>query len=74
MFIGWSIAVVVLDEYKCPGEYVNIGDYGEHMCASLLKRYFRELPDPLLTFEAYDMFVAAEGEESSANCSRCVRV
>jgi len=40
---------------------VDLSKYDEHINANLLKRYFRELPDPLLTFEAYDMFIAAEG-------------
>jgi hypothetical protein len=30
-----------------------------HACAALLKLYLRELPDPLLTFELYDCFLAA---------------
>jgi hypothetical protein len=30
-----------------------------HVCASLLKQYFRELPEPLLTYEFYDCFLAA---------------
>jgi len=30
-----------------------------HTVAGLLKLYFRELPEPLLTFDLYDMFLAA---------------
>jgi len=30
-----------------------------HAVAGLLKMYFRELPEPLLTFDLYDMFLAA---------------
>jgi hypothetical protein len=32
-----------------------------HNIASLLKLYFRELPEPLLTFDLYDAFIAAAG-------------
>mmetsp|Transcript_9521 Transcript_9521/g.35312 ORF Transcript_9521/g.35312 Transcript_9521/m.35312 type:complete len:311 (-) Transcript_9521:672-1604(-) len=32
-----------------------------HVVASLLKMWFRELPEPLLTFDHYDMFIAADG-------------
>lgn len=33
-----------------------------HSVAGLLKMYFRELPEPLLTFEHYNMFIAATGK------------
>ncbi len=32
-----------------------------HVIASLLKLWFRELPEPLLTYELYDCFIAAAG-------------
>jgi len=32
---------------------------GNHVAAAVLKTYFRGLPEPLLTFELYDMFLAA---------------
>jgi len=32
-----------------------------HNIASLLKLYFREMPEPLLTFDLYDAFIAAAG-------------
>lgn len=34
-----------------------------HAVAGLLKRYFRELPDPLFTEELYMSFVQGLGEE-----------
>eukprot|EP00033_Pygsuia_biforma_P004477 GCRY01004911.1.p1 GENE.GCRY01004911.1~~GCRY01004911.1.p1 ORF type:complete len:314 (+),score=49.33 GCRY01004911.1:250-1191(+) len=37
-----------------------------HNVTGLLKMYFRELPDPLLTFECYDMFIAANGVNQPA--------
>eukprot|EP01132_Coremiostelium_polycephalum_P005433 gene5433-6777_t len=39
---------------------VSFTPYEPHVVASLLKLYLRELKDPLLTFEHYDMFVACE--------------
>ncbi|KAF0980681.1 hypothetical protein FDP41_013164 [Naegleria fowleri] len=39
---------------------VNFDKYGVHLAAALLKIYFRELSDPLLTFDCYAMFIAAE--------------
>ncbi len=37
------------------------GEPDIHVVTSLLKLYLRELTDPLLTFELYDGFIAAEG-------------
>lgn len=34
----------------------------EHTIAGMVKMWFRELPDPLLTFDHYDMFLAAHGK------------
>lgn len=43
------------------GENINLSDEDEYndICAitSVLKQYFRELPDPLLTYELYDKFI-----------------
>lgn len=33
-----------------------------HVIANLLKQYLRDLPEPLLTFELYDCFIAATGK------------
>jgi len=35
-----------------------------HDVAGLLKLYFRELPEPLLTFEMYEPFLVAAGRSS----------
>lgn len=43
------------------GDKINLSDEEEYndICAvtSVLKQYFRELPDPLLTHETYDKFI-----------------
>lgn len=42
---------------------LNLGDpatvHDIHSVASLLKMYFRELPNPLLTYQLYDKFVVS---------------
>lgn len=37
----------------------NLGEIGTDDIASLLKLYFRMLPDPLFTYDAYDLFITA---------------
>jgi len=39
---------------------LNFSKYDVHLPSSLLKIYFRELADPLLTFDCYGMFIASE--------------
>lgn len=40
---------------SCPGKPVNFDDYGDaHIPAAVLKTFLRELPQPLLTFPAYE--------------------
>ena len=46
------------------GESPNLLLEDPHTVASLLKLYFRSLPEPLLTFELYDCFLAASNFES----------
>ena len=44
---------------KILGGKPDLSDQDPHVCASLLKQYLRELPEPLLTFELYECFLAA---------------
>lgn len=32
--------------------------------AALLKKFFRELPDPLMTFKLHRLFIASQGDSS----------
>jgi len=42
-------------------EDIDLTAYDTHTVASVVKSYFRELPEPLLTFDLYDCFVASMG-------------
>lgn len=48
---------------------VDFSQYDVHVAANLLKLYFRELPEPLLTYENYGMFIAASGIRSITSLS-----
>jgi hypothetical protein len=42
------------------GEDVDLSTCRDpHTVASLLKQYLRELPEPILTFDMYDSYIAA---------------
>ena len=47
------------NNYRLPDEDDNFLFQDVHSVASLLKLYFRELPDPLLTYDLYDDFIQA---------------
>ena len=45
------------------GEDVDLLEYDDpHIPAVLIKMFLRELPEPLLTFEAYDRVVGIRGK------------
>lgn len=47
---------------SCAGKPVNFDDYGDvHIPAVILKTFLRELPQPLLTFEAYEQILGITG-------------
>jgi myosin-9 len=41
------------------GEKADLSAMNPHALASVLKEFLRELPEPLLTFEAYNDFILA---------------
>ncbi|XP_006888192.1 PREDICTED: rho GTPase-activating protein 8 [Elephantulus edwardii] len=54
------------------GKPVNFDDYGDiHIPAVILKTFLRELPQPLLTFEAYEQILGITSVESSLRISHC---
>jgi len=46
------------------GEYNFENDDDDHLVATLLKRFFRDMKTPLLTFDLYDTFIGADGISS----------
>lgn len=42
---------------------MNLDDYNIHVIASVFKQWLRDLPNPLMTFELYEEFLRAMGEE-----------
>ncbi|XP_006866959.1 PREDICTED: rho GTPase-activating protein 8 [Chrysochloris asiatica] len=57
------------------GKPVNFDDYGNiHVPAVILKTFLRELPQPLLTFEAYEQILEITSVESSLRVTRCRQI
>ncbi|XP_029015737.1 GEM-interacting protein isoform X2 [Betta splendens] len=44
--------------FEVQKEQVDLSDHSPHDITSILKHFFKELPEPLLTFELYNDFVA----------------
>ncbi|XP_042636985.1 rho GTPase-activating protein 8-like [Orycteropus afer afer] len=57
------------------GKPVNFDDYGDiHVPAVILKAFLRELPQPLLTFEAYEQILQITSVESSLRVTHCRQI
>lgn len=57
------------------GKPVNFDDYGDvHLPAVVLKTFLRELPQPLLTFAAYEQVLGITSVESSLRVARCRQI
>ena len=57
--ISPSASIIELAKGKYDGgEDIALDCYDHNVAAGLLKLYFRELPEPLLTFNLYDQFIA----------------
>ncbi|PNJ37293.1 PRR5-ARHGAP8 isoform 1 [Pongo abelii] len=57
------------------GKPVNFDDYGDiHIPAVILKTFLRELPQPLLTFQAYEQVLGITCVESSLRVTRCRQI
>ncbi|PNI48530.1 PRR5-ARHGAP8 isoform 1 [Pan troglodytes] len=57
------------------GKPVNFDDYGDiHIPAVILKTFLRELPQPLLTFQAYEQILGITCVESSLRVTRCRQI
>ncbi|XP_073070109.1 rho GTPase-activating protein 8 isoform X1 [Manis javanica] len=57
------------------GKPVNFDDYGDiHIPAVILKTFLRELPQPLLTFRAYEHILSITSVESSLRVTHCRQI
>ncbi|XP_027622556.1 LOW QUALITY PROTEIN: rho GTPase-activating protein 8 [Tupaia chinensis] len=57
------------------GKPVNFDDYGDiHVPAVTLKTFLRELPQPLLTFTAYEQILELTSVESSLRVTHCRQI
>lgn len=61
-FISFSFIKYKCDLYFSPDmTAIDIEEYPIHTLTTVLKYFFRELPEPLLTFELYDDFLRTAG-------------
>ncbi|XP_076036315.1 phosphatidylinositol 3-kinase regulatory subunit alpha isoform X2 [Oratosquilla oratoria] len=51
---------------------VNLSHYDAHVMAYLVKRYLRELPDPVIPELWYDKFIEAARIQNDDQCSKCM--
>ncbi|XP_029946349.1 GEM-interacting protein isoform X2 [Salarias fasciatus] len=67
--------------FETQKEQVDLSDHSPHDITSILKHFFKELPEPLLTFELYNDFIAVgkviqllSERDSSANTTETVDI
>ncbi|KAL8590212.1 hypothetical protein ACOMHN_010407 [Nucella lapillus] len=53
-------------------EKVNLGTYDVHCIAGVLKKYLRELPNPVIPVEVYYQFIEASKQSSKSDLSKSV--
>lgn len=58
---GKGIILIILDLTFISGNDIDFQNLNPHVLGSLLKSYFRTLPEPLFTFPLYDKFIALTG-------------
>ncbi len=50
------------EEFDCGKDVILSEEYNPHDVAALLKEFFRDLPDPVLTKDLYSAFVATRSK------------
>ncbi|KAL3997136.1 Myosin head (motor domain) family protein [Acanthocheilonema viteae] len=55
-------------------ETLSFDDVSTHIMTTLVKSFFRELPEPLITYDLYENFLNASEVEESAERIRCLSV
>ena len=58
-FTGVSSSIRELKKEIKEGKEIEWESYSPHVFTAVLKSFFRELPEPLLTFDLYDEFLRA---------------
>ncbi|GME74694.1 unnamed protein product [Ambrosiozyma monospora] len=56
----------------CDSNPNKLPDFGKENCiqnAALMKRFFRDMPDPLLTFRLYDLFILSQKLDNAGSTS-----
>nr|XP_020469184.1 rho GTPase-activating protein 8 isoform X4 [Monopterus albus] len=56
------------------GKHVDLDQYDMHVPAVILKAFFRELPEPLLTFRVYNQVQDLLNVETSLRVTRCKQI
>ncbi len=59
------------EEFDCGKDVILSEDYNPHDVAALLKEFFRDLPDPVLTKDLYSAFVATRSKQYSKYIFSC---
>ncbi|GEQ72509.1 hypothetical protein JCM33374_g6196 [Metschnikowia sp. JCM 33374] len=57
-----------------PFKSPNFGNYSAVQLAALMKKWLRELPNPLLTFNLYDMWIASRREQNPVVAKRVLQL
>jgi len=71
---GNSSDISYLKKHLNSGGCVELSEIENiHNLASLIKMYFRELPDPLMTYECYDMFIIADSIPDNFARLECIK-
>lgn len=52
-----------LKQYFNKGEVPDLDKYSVHSIAGVLKLFFRQLPEPLFTFDLFDPFMKVIGKK-----------
>lgn len=51
---------------------VDLSIYEPHVIAYLIKRYLRELPDPVISESFYERFIEATRIHNDDQCAKCI--
>lgn len=61
IYVDVIIVTIRLCFFSIDVSTVNAGDCNVHVLTSVLKSVFRDMPEPLMTYELYPDFIATSG-------------